>query len=162
MARTTNIETQERAAAHLNAGEIDTFVDTLFAEDALDHDPGPGQGPGREGFRAFFRALTSAFPDAQLVPETVVADDEHVCLAYTLTGHHRGDFHGVAATGNRVEVRGVQIARFRDGRIVERWDSTDELGILQQLGAVPVTPGGDEPSLLTQVRTALTPHRAEH
>lgn len=157
MTRTTNIETQERAAAHLNAGEVDAFVDTLFAHDAVDHDPAPGQGPGREGFREFFRTLTTAFPDAQLAPETMVADEENIAFAYTLSGHHRGEFLGVAPTGNRVEVRGVQIGRFRDGRIVERWGSTDELGILQQLGATPVTPGGDEPSLLTQVKTALSP-----
>jgi hypothetical protein len=37
----------------------------------------PGQGPGREGFRTFFRTLTTAFPDAQLEPATVVADDDH-------------------------------------------------------------------------------------
>lgn len=157
MSRETNLAAQERAAAHLNEGEVDAAVDTLFAPDAVDHDPAPGQGPGREGFRAFFQALVEAFPDARLDPEVTVADDEHVSLAYTLSGHHRGTFHGVEPTGNRVEVRGVQIGRFADGRIVERWGSTDELGILQQIGAAPVTPGGDEPTLLTQVKAALQP-----
>ncbi|MDN5748931.1 MAG: ester cyclase [Pseudonocardia sp.] len=157
MTRETNMATQERAAAHLNAGEVDAFVDTLFAVDALDHDPAPGQGPGREGFRAFFHTLTEAFPDAQLAPEVTVADDEHISFAYTLNGHHTGTFQGVEPTGNRVEVRGVQIGRFVDGRIVERWGSTDELGILQQIGAAPVNPEGDEPTLITQVKTALTP-----
>jgi hypothetical protein len=31
--------------------------------------------------------------------------------------------------------REVQIARFRDGKIVERWGNSDQLGILQQIGA---------------------------
>lgn len=57
----------------------------------------------------------------------VVADDNHVSVAYTLTGTHEGDFHGIAATGEHIEIRGVQIGRFENGKIVERWGSTDEL-----------------------------------
>ena len=54
-------------------------------------------------------------------------------------GQHKGDFHGVAPTNRRIEARGVQVARFVDGQIVERWGSTDELGILTQLGASPAS-----------------------
>lgn len=141
MSREDNIAAQQKAAEHINAGEIDAGVDAVFAEDAYDHDPAPGQGPGREGFRTFFHTLFKAFPDAQLEPATMVADDEHVCLAYTLTGTHRGEFQGVAPTGNRVEVRGMQIGRFRDGKLVERWGATDELSLMSQLGVEPQQKG---------------------
>ena len=67
----------------------------------------------------------------------MVADDDNVAIAYTLTGTHEGDFNGVEPTGKRIEVRGMQIARFEDAKIVERWGSTDELGILRQIGAAP-------------------------
>jgi steroid delta-isomerase-like uncharacterized protein len=108
-----------------------------FADDAVDHDPAPDQGPGREGFREFFTTLATAFPDAHIEAEQLVADDDHVCIAYTLTGTHEGEFHGVPPAGNEIEVRGVQIGRFEDGQIVERWGSSDELGILKQLGVEP-------------------------
>jgi predicted ester cyclase len=36
-----------------------------------------------------------------------------------------------------MKAHGVQIARFKDGRVVERWGSLDEFGILMQLGAAP-------------------------
>jgi len=29
----------------------------------------------------------------------------------------------------------LQISKFRDGKMVERWGSSDELGILKQIGA---------------------------
>jgi hypothetical protein len=48
MTRDANIATQEKAAQHLDAGDIDAFVDTLFAQDRVDQDPAPGQGPGRD------------------------------------------------------------------------------------------------------------------
>ena len=35
----------------------------------------------------------------------------------------------------------MQIGRFENGQIVERWGSTDEPGIMQQLGAEPKPPG---------------------
>ena len=68
----------------------------------------------------------------------MVADEENIAIAYTLSGTPQGDFNGIAATGKRIEVRGVQIGRFEDGKIVERWGSSDELGILKQLGVDPV------------------------
>ncbi len=134
MSREANIAAQEHLAESLNAGNIDAAVES-FAQDAVDHDPAPDQGPGRDGFKAFFTALTTAFPDAHIEPAHMVADDDNVAIAYTLTGTHQGDFHGVPATGKTIEVRGVQVGRFEDGKLVERWGSSDELGIMQQLGA---------------------------
>jgi steroid delta-isomerase-like uncharacterized protein len=135
MSTEQNIATQEQAAEKINAGDVDGAVDVLFAQDAVDHDPAPGQGAGREGFRTFFHALAAAFPDAHLEPATMVTDDDHVAFAYTLSGTHQGEFLGTPPTGKRIEVRGLQIGRFENGQIVERWGSTDELGILQQIGA---------------------------
>ena len=101
------------------------------------HPRAPGQPPGRAGFQHFFETLRAGFPDAKITPATLVADDEHVCVAYTLTGTHQGEFNGIVPTGRPIEVRGVEIGRSVDGEIVERWGSTDELGILQQLDVAP-------------------------
>ncbi len=136
MSQDANIAAQEHLAENVNAGNVDSAVES-FAEDAVDHDPAPGQGPGREGFRTFFTALTTAFPDAHIEPAHMVTDDDHVCVAYTLTGTHQGEFQGIAPTRKTIEVRGVQIGRFEDGKIVERWGSTDELSIMRQIDAVP-------------------------
>jgi len=136
MSRDANIAAQEKLAEEINAGNT-AVVHEVFAENVVDHDPAPDQGPGPEGFHDFFKTLTSAFPDAHIEPQQLVADDDHVAVAYTLTGTHEGQFHGVEPTNKKIEVRGVQIARFEDAMIVERWGSTDELGILTQLGAAP-------------------------
>ncbi|MDQ6836000.1 MAG: ester cyclase [Actinomycetota bacterium] len=136
MSKQDNIAAQEHLAQNINAGNVEVAVES-FAQDAVDHDPAPGQGPGREGFKAFFTELTTAFPDAHIEPAHLVADDEHVAIAYTLTGTHEGNFSGVAPTGRKIEVRGVQIGRFEGGKIAERWGSSDELGILKQLGVDP-------------------------
>ena len=136
MSTDDNIAAQQHLAENINAGNVEAAVES-FAPDAVDHDPAPGQGAGREGFKAFFTQLTTAFPDAHIEPAHMVADDEHVALAYTLTGTHKGAFNGLAPTGKAIEIRGVQIGRFEDAKIVERWGSSDELGILKQLGVDP-------------------------
>lgn len=134
MPRESNIAAQEHLAELINAGQLDRLGE-VFAEDSVDRDPAPGQGPGAEGYIGFFTELRSAFPDMKVEPATLVADDDHVAIAYTLSGTHQGPFQGIAPTGKRVSARGMQIGRFADGKIVERWGSTDELGIVGQLGA---------------------------
>lgn len=137
MSRADNIAAQEHLANNINSGNIEAAVES-FAQDAIDHDPALGQGAGREGFKAFFTELTTAFPDAHIEPAHMVADDDNIAIAYTLTGTHQGEFKGIAPTGKKIEIRGMQIGRFENGQIVERWGSSDELGIVQQLGVDPV------------------------
>lgn len=143
MSREDNIAAQERFTERVVEGNFDV-IDEVMADDVVDHDPAPFQGPGPEGFKEFFGYLHNAFPDLNIEPEHMVATDDDVAVAYTLTGTHQGEFLGVGPTGRAIEVRGVQIARFRDGQIVERWGSSDELGILQQLGEDPTGEEGEQ------------------
>jgi len=128
-----NIAAQEAFGEAINTGQLERLRD-LVAADSVDHDPAPGQGPGPEGFISFFSDMRSAFPDMHVEVEHLVADDDNVAFAYTLTGTHDGPFQGHDATGRKIEVRGMQISRFADGLLVERWGSSDELGIMSQLG----------------------------
>jgi predicted ester cyclase len=43
----------------------------------------------------------------------------------------------ISPTNNRVEMSGIDIVRFSDGKIVERWGEFDQAGLLQQLGVMP-------------------------
>jgi predicted ester cyclase len=72
----------------------------------------------------------------------MVSDADQVAVPYTMTGTHKGMFQGIPATGKKIQARGVLIARFENGKIAERWGSSDELGILKQLGAV-ITPASE-------------------
>ena len=157
MAREENIAAQERFAEGVNTGNFDIF-DEVVAPDVVDHDPAPEQGPGPQGFKDMFANLRAAFPDLEVTPEHMTATDEDVALAYTVSGTHRGDFLGVAPTGRRITARGVQIGRFRDGQLVERWGSSDQMSILQQLGAEPQTGGQEqqqEKGLVDRVKDGL-------
>ena len=133
MSRDVNVAVQERFAAAVNSGDLGA-LDALVATESVDHDPAPGQGSGPAGFRDMFTEMRMAFPDLRVEVEHLTATDDDVALAYTIIGTHQGTLMGHAPTGKTIRVRGVQIARFADGKLVERWGSSDGLGMLTQLG----------------------------
>ncbi|MEO8725784.1 MAG: ester cyclase [Acidobacteriaceae bacterium] len=130
-----NIAVQQKFGDTVNSGNLREF-EHLVAEDSLDHDPAPGQVKGPDGYMELFSKMRQAFPDLKVSVDQLVADEDHVAIAYTMRGTHRGNFMGVAGTGKEIHAHGVQIARFRQGKMVERWGSSDELGIMRQIGAV--------------------------
>lgn len=137
MSNEVNIDAQKKFGAAVNTGNLQLFHD-LVAPDSVDHDPAPGQGPGPEGYVQFFSMMRTAFPDFHLDIEQLVADEDNVAFAYTATGTHQGEFMGVAPTGKAIKIRGMQISKFHEGKMVERWGSSDELGILKQIGATKI------------------------
>jgi predicted ester cyclase len=131
-----NLEAQRRIVDAVNSGKLEVLRE-LIAPGVVDHDPAPGQGPGPEGFIECYKELRSAFEHLKIEVKHTVADDQCVAIAYKMTGIHKGTFLDVSPTGHTVIVRGVQLARFYGGQMVERWGSLDELGILEQLGVAP-------------------------
>ncbi len=54
-----------------------------------------------------------------------------------MTGTHQGEFNGIPATGNKVNVVGMSIWKIVDGKNVEEWEILDTMSMLQQLGVIP-------------------------
>ena len=74
-------------------------------------------------------AEKKAFPDLRISVQQMVAEGDKVAVLWTFQGTHTGSgYEGLPATGTRVEVRGMTIWRFVDGRIVEEWSSFSETG----------------------------------
>ncbi len=138
MSKETNIEAQKRFGDAVNTGNLQEFY-ALVADSSIDHDPAPDQEPGPNGYIVFFTMMRTAFPDFKLTVEQLVADEENVAFAYTATGTHKGDFMGIAPTGKSINIRGMQISKFEGGKMIERWGSTDELGLLKQIGVAITT-----------------------
>lgn len=128
-----NKAAQEKFGEAITSGKLELIRDVV-ADDVVDHDPAPSQGPGPQGYIDFFSTVRNAFPDFDVEVEQMVTDEDHVSFAYTASGTHKGEFLGVAPTGKKISWRGMQIGRFENGKLKERWGSSDELGILKQCG----------------------------
>ena len=134
MSKEQNLQVTQRLGEAVSTGNLQA-LNEIFAPSVVDHDPAPGQGKGPQGFIKFFTTMRSAFPDLKVTVDHIVQDENNLAMAYKLHGTHKGDFLGIAPTGKSVEARGMQIGRYENGKIVERWGSSDELGLVKQLGA---------------------------
>jgi len=79
-----------------------------------------------------------ASPKIRMRVQDLIAEADKVVDRWTQTMPHSGEFKGIPATGKQVTVTGINIVRIADGKIVELWHREDALGLLQQLGAIPV------------------------
>jgi steroid delta-isomerase-like uncharacterized protein len=121
-----------------NKGDLD-LADKLFASDAVNHDPQlpPGIPNGALGVKAIVTMLRSAFPDDHHTIEDLIAEGDKVVVRLTHTGTHQGSYLGLAPTGKHITNTSIRIFRFAEGKFVEAWANRDDLGLLQQLGAIP-------------------------
>lgn len=117
------------------------LVDELLDSDFVRYDPyiEAGEVRGTQTVKDNIVWFRNAFPDLTCTVEEQVAEGDKVVSRWTLRGTHRGDFFGVAGTGNRVDFTGIQIDRFDDesGKIVEERAEFDLLGAMRQVGAIP-------------------------
>ena len=114
------------------------LIDELSTNDFVDHEEGlPGQPPGREGVRFFVNAIRSAFPDIKAKIEPYLADGDMEACHVILTGTHGGEMAGIPATGKTVEFSSTDIIRVVDGKVAEHWGTTDNMRLMQQIGATP-------------------------
>lgn len=132
----TNMDVTKRWGEAVSSGNLDA-LDDILADDFVDHDPGD-ESPDREGVKNFFRGFRAAFPDLKAEPIAIVGAGEYVTLRYNVSGTHTGDFKGHAPTGKSFKAAGMQLAKFKDGKCVERWGVTNEAAIMEQLGLVEV------------------------
>jgi steroid delta-isomerase-like uncharacterized protein len=126
-----------------NQGNLAATRD-LIAEDAIVH-YSPHDEPLRIGDIAEERVARErrAFPDLHFTIEDLVAEGDKVVARWTMQGTHQGEYVGIAPTGKRVTVGGINIYRVADGKIAEIWVTSDDLDMLQQLNAA-LEAGGPE------------------
>ena len=116
------------------------LVDEIYATDFVDRSPDiPGIAHTRDGLKQFVGVYLRAFPDADITIEDQLVEGDRVVTRWTGRGTQTGEFMEMPPSGKKVAVPGVQIDQFSGGKIVEEWTLFDQLGMLQQLGAVPAT-----------------------
>jgi steroid delta-isomerase-like uncharacterized protein len=133
---------EENKAIALRTSEIVNqknadLIEELYPPDFVWH--GPDQDiRGYEQAKQLSSTFFTAFPDAQMTDEDVIAEGEKVVRRYTTRGTHQGETEVFGPpTGRQVELKGITIYRIEGGKIVEEWESYDNLSMMKQLGLAP-------------------------
>jgi len=131
-------EVAETYFAALARRDVDAAA-ACWAPDGVDNlvDWSVAEGPA--GVRAFFAELFAAIPDFAIEVETIVAEGDRAAVRWHATGTFAGEssFQGIAPTGARVTVAGLDLVEVRDGLIAHIDAFTDGLGFARRLGLLP-------------------------
>jgi predicted ester cyclase len=113
------------------------LIEECYPPDFVWH--GPDQDiRGYEQAKQLSSTFLAAFPDAQITDEDVIAEGEKVVRRYTTHATHQGETEMFGPpTGRQIELKGITIHRIEGGKIVEEWESYDNLSMMKQLGFAP-------------------------
>jgi len=119
-----------------NSGNID-LIDEILSDDFIFHRAPPGLSNDREGFKQFVAMYRNAFPDVKFEVQSIIVEGDAVMSRWKASGTHTGEMMGIPPTGKKVTVTGMTENRIEAGKITTQWNEFDDLGMLQQVGAMP-------------------------
>lgn len=123
----------------LNEGNVEV-IDELLAEDFTEHEEFPGMPPGREATKAFVGMMRAGFPDFNATIEDMIVEGDRLVVRARMSGTNTGEFMGIPPTGNKIDVKAIDIVAMRNGKVTEHWGVTDTMGMMQQLGVIDEGP----------------------
>lgn len=118
-----------------NKGDF-SIIEKIYDKDFINHNV---DAKGFDAIRKFVTVYRNAFPDVAFNIDDQIAEGDKVVMRYTITGTHKGEFLDIEPTSKSVKMTGIAIHRISDGKIVEIWSNWDMLGLIQQLGVVPLS-----------------------
>ena len=121
----------------MNTGDVSN-LDSVVATDLIDHEEMPGiTSTGGQRFKDFIAMFRSAIPDLKVTAEDTIIEDERAAVRFTLSGTQSGSLMGMPPTGKSFSIQGVDIMHFNNGKCIEHWGVSDQVGLLMQLGMMP-------------------------
>lgn len=95
-----------------------------------------GSAVGPEAYKRAVTQYIAAFPDLRFSVEDIISEKDKVVVSWTITGTHKREFRGIAATNKKISFEGITINYVADGKIMDSVVSMDYFGLLEQLGVV--------------------------
>jgi steroid delta-isomerase-like uncharacterized protein len=120
-----------RAVQAWNAGDVDSYME-LYAENIKLH-AGPYDFPDKGAVEGMYKGFHAATSDLRLEIHETIGHEDRLAARYTVTGTHTGELMGIPPTGREISMTGVTVMHFKDGKVVERWDSDDSAEVLSSL-----------------------------
>jgi len=92
---------------------------------------------GIAAFKDYYNNFLVGFSNISFTIVDVFGQDDKIVKHWNFKGIHTGDFFGIPATGNEVDIDGVTLVKMKDGKIAQEQDFMDNLVFMQQLGIIP-------------------------
>ncbi len=112
-------------------------VDEQMAPNFVYHTAEPPTTRDRAGVIQEARMLRAAFPDLRFTIDEMLVEGDKMMVRWTMSGTHEGNLYGVQPTHKQVTWSGIGSAQMSDGKNIAWWNFPDDMGLFQQLGAIP-------------------------
>lgn len=119
----------------VNKGQIDLINDTNFDPNVVQINT-TGNIEGIADFKSYYQNFITGFSDVKFTVIKAFGQDDNIVKHWRFKGKHTGDFFGIPATGNSVNIEGVTLVKMKNGRIAQEQDFMDNSLMMQQLGLV--------------------------
>ncbi len=103
---------------------------------------GQAVGMGPDGLIDLIRTWRTAFPDGRMEIDDLIVEGDTVAIRNTWYGTQTAEFYGIPPSGKSVAVTSVGIDRVQEGLVTEGWGELDMVGMMQQMGALPIVGPG--------------------
>lgn len=138
---TTKRSAKQVATAYFEAiaaRDLDAMTE-VWAPGAMDYLHGMADLKAPEGVREFFGEMFKTMPDFSMSVTDLVAYGDKAAVRWAATGTFNGEgkFQGIAPTGKRIEVEGLDLLTIRDGLIQENHAYTNGMEMARQMGLMP-------------------------
>lgn len=122
-----------------NADSLEKYV----AADFIDHEGAQGAAStGLQGLKDVIASNHAAFPDLQMTVLNSVMDGNMVMVHFNFKGTNTGPLGNGATTNKPVDVNGVDVLRFENGKCAEHWGYMEDRKMMEQLGLMPSMDAG--------------------
>ncbi|MFZ0928808.1 MAG: ester cyclase [Syntrophobacteraceae bacterium] len=121
----------------INKQNVD-LVDTYYTADFVNHNPNRPDACNLEGYKQWLQMLNAAFPTSVTTLDDIIVEGDKVVVRWTAIRTGKGVFFGIDITGKKATNTGMTIMRMVDNKVAEAWWNVDMLGLLQQLGLIPL------------------------
>lgn len=148
----TDTELEEIArgwAGALSSHDL-SLLEAIAAPDIVHQSALVGSVAGIDAIQASQQALLDGFPDFEATINLILTDAPYVVSHWTATGTHTGVFQGIEPGGDVATWDGLNVFKVECGQIVESWTYLDQIGRLQQIGALPADPAAETPAEMAE------------
>jgi predicted ester cyclase len=129
-----NKEGMQKVADMFGTGNADG-LENYVADNIVEHNPDPMiKTTGMQGLKDAIKLYHTAYPDMKMTSIAMVAEGDIVINHINMKGTNSGPYGAMPATNKSIDVNGVDIVRFENGKGVEHWGYWEESKMMQQLG----------------------------
>ncbi len=140
-----NVDAATKMFAAFEKKSSDDFMGGASDDITWDDMTQPETMKGKAAGKKYFAAMTTAFPDVKSTTQNAWGIGDVVIAEGTLTGTQKGAFFGIPATKKPINLHGVDIMQFKDGKIVSGRSYANGAEMMMQLGLMP-QPGAGGPA----------------